>query len=450
MSQPETSPSTARLLAYAGPSAPLSMLMLQLIVYLPPFYASEMGLALGQVGLVFFLARGWDAVIDPVIGNLSDSTRSRWGRRKPWILIGTPLLMILTWAFAMPPQGVGLTYLMVTAFAFYVALTVVQIPYMSWGAELARDYAGRTRIGGFREGGLMAGIVLATGLPLLLLGGGNPSLRDILQVFATAVLILLPITVFFALTATPAGEYEDTGKKSLFTALKLLRRNKPLLRLLSGIFLLWLGGSMFNAMVLFMVERRLEMPTSSFLWFVFIQYVISVALIPFAVWAGNRFGRHRALVLGGMGFLGLLPVFMLVPAQDFTAALAVFIVLGMVSNFIWVMPPALIADTIDYGRLKGSGDDAALYMALYLFMQKIALAAGVGIALPLAAALGFNPAVATTPEAINAIDWVGLILPGAIGLLGALVLFNYPIDQRRHRIIRKWLARRQQGAGEVS
>ena len=183
----------------------------------------------------------------------------------------------------------------------------------------------------------MTGILLATGLPLLLLSGKNPGLRDILEVFATAVLVLLPVTVLISLRVTPAGEFEDTGRKSLFQALGLLRRNKPLLRLLSGVFLLWLGGSMFNAMVLFMVERKLALPNSDFLWFVFVQYAISVALIPVAVWAGNRFGRHRALVFGGIGFLGLLPLFMWVPAGDFTAAMTVFVVLGVLTNFIWVI-----------------------------------------------------------------------------------------------------------------
>ena len=71
------------LVAYSLPSAPTSMLMMMLVVYLAPFYAAEMGLELAAVGGIFFLARLWDAVIDPVVGNLSDQTNSRFGRRKP-------------------------------------------------------------------------------------------------------------------------------------------------------------------------------------------------------------------------------------------------------------------------------------------------------------------------------------------------------------------------------
>jgi Na+/melibiose symporter-like transporter len=85
--------SKSSLLAYAGPAIPLRILLMQLVVYVPPFYAAEMGLEIATIGLIFFLARGWDALIDPLVGNLSDRTRSRWGRRKPWMAVGTPLLI---------------------------------------------------------------------------------------------------------------------------------------------------------------------------------------------------------------------------------------------------------------------------------------------------------------------------------------------------------------------
>lgn len=106
------------------------------------------------------------------------------------------------------------------------------------------------------------------------------------------------------------------------------------------------------------------------------------------------------------------------------------------------MPPALISDTVEYGMFKGAGDDAALYVALYMFVQKFALAVGVGLALPLAAYLGFDMANPSAAASLRAINWVGLILPGVIGAGGAVVLWNYPITRQRHATLQKWLARR--------
>jgi Na+/melibiose symporter-like transporter len=428
------------LLAYGGPSAPLAILMMQLIVYVPPLYAQEVGLELATVGLIFFLARAWDAIIDPVIGNLSDRTRSRWGRRKPWVLISTPLLMAATVAFCLPPADAGIGYLAIAAFGFYVSLTLVQIPYLSWGAELSRDYAERTRIGSFREGSLMAGVVLGTGLPLAFFATGDPSLREILGVFVTAIVILLPVTVIVACLITPKSTFVDTGQHGLLEALSVLRRNRPLLRLLSGILAFWLGGAIFNALVLFMVQFTLGLPNSAFLWFVFVQYILAIACLPLAVKIAHRIGRHRALVLGGLGFFLTLPLYMLVQPGEFWQAMIVFCLAGTLTSFIWVMPPAMVADTVEYGMMKGGGDEAALYMALYMFAQKAALAAGVGIALPLAGALGFDPANPDSPLA--GLNFAALVLPGLIGLIGAAIMFNYPIDARRHAVIRRWLARR--------
>ena len=431
------------LFAYAAPGVPLAMLLMQIIVYVPPMYAAESGLAIAQVGLIFFLARGLDAIFDVLVGTWSDKTRSRFGRRKPWIAVGVPCLAVATWFFCQPPQGSGLVWLAVTATLFYVSLSVVMIPYLSWGAELSRDYKQRTRITAFREGSQMIGTVLAMVLPLIVLHDPNPSLKQITGVFAITILILLPTLAALALKATPAGEFVDTGRKSLRQTLRSVRRNTLLMRLLAGVFFIWLGGAVYNALVLFVVQQHLQLPNSSFLWFVFVQFLVGVICLPVWVKISNKIGRHRVLVIGGMAFLLALPGFMLLPAGNFYLALGFQAFLGLFTSVIWVMPPALVSDAIEYGMMKGAGDDAAIYMSLFYFVQKMALAVGVGIGLPLAGAMGFNPASMTnTPEAIQGLMWIALVLPGLIALPGACLLFNYPLTRARHDILRRWLERR--------
>ncbi|MFM7272479.1 MAG: MFS transporter [Gammaproteobacteria bacterium] len=429
----------AVLAAYAAPAVPLSMLMMQLIVYVPPFYASEMAMDLGTVGLVFFLARAWDALIDPLIGNLSDRTSGRFGRRKPWLGLGTPALALLAWLFCQPPEGVGVVYLGVVALFFYVALASLQIPYLSWGSELSGDYRERTRINGWREAGGMLGTLLATGLPLLLLADEDPSLREILFVFTLGVAVLLPLTVGWALRAAPSRAAVAPEHRSLRVALAGARRNAPLRRLLLGVFLFWLAGAVWNALVLFVVQFTLDLPRSAFLWFVFAQYLCSILCLPFATALGNRIGRHRALVFGAIAYFAFTPLFLLAGKAAFLPAMLIFLLMGAVTPFIWVMPPALVADAVEHGMLQGEAEDAALYMALYFFVQKAALAAGVGIALPLSAVLGFDPA---SGAGQNGLALVALGLPLLIALPAAAIMFNYPIDERRHAEIRRALVER--------
>ncbi len=431
------------LLAYALPAVPLAMLGMPLIIYVPPFYASELGLELAAVGGIFFIARAWDAITDPLIGHFSDQTRGPWGRRKPWIVIGSPLLMISVCLFLSPPFAVDKAYLFVVALVFYVAWTTVQIPYLSWGAELSRDYTARTRINGYRETGTMIGIILATLLPVLFLREENPALRDILWVYVAFLLVLIPFAMSIATTITPKTPFVESGKHGLMSALRLLSGNKPYLRLVIAVFFLWLGGSVMNASLIFTFEHILQMPRAAFLKFVLIQYVIGIVCLPLWVRFGNRFGRHRALIWGGFGYLAVQPLYLLVTPGDFSQLLLVALIHGPVISVIWVMPPALVADTIEYGMMKGGSDDAAIYMAIYNFMVKVAFAGGVGIALPLLGYLGFQPAAENDAQAVQGLTFVALFLPAIIGFAGAVMLYNYPIDKHRHGVIRRWLARKR-------
>ena len=171
--------SNGALITYAALAAPLSIAELPIVIYLPTFYAKEIGLNIGLVGLVFLLARLWDGFSDPVIGTLSDRINSPFGRRKPWVIVGAPLLMGATWFLCNPPDQVGLLYLGFWAVLFYTALTIVKIPYWSWGAELSSDYEERSRITGFRESGSMIGNIIVAAAPLLLLPNDAP-IRDVL------------------------------------------------------------------------------------------------------------------------------------------------------------------------------------------------------------------------------------------------------------------------------
>lgn len=429
------------LLFYGMPALPLSMLTMPLVLYIPPFYAAEVGLSLTLVGAVFFLARAWDGVTDPLIGLLSDRSRTRWGRRKPWILAGTPLLMIATWFLCQPPEGAGFAYLLFWVFFFYATWTMVQIPHLSWGAELSDDYRERSRIVGFREGSFLVGVLCATGLPILVLGAAEPSLREILRVFAISVVIILPVSVILCLLMVP---HQQGVRQSLSITemVGVLRRNRLFLRILAVTFLVWLGIHVYNATVLLVLQHVLGFPGSVFLKLVFLQFVIGTLFTPFIVRIANRIGKHVALALGIFGTALALPAMSMVTPGATWQIMTVFAIFGLVISPIWVLPTALVADVVDYGALRGGGRQEGLYMALYTIAVKAALAVSVGVALPLLDILGFDPAGSNGEGALLALKAVGLWLPALILLPAGLLLWRYPLDAARHHTIVRRLARR--------
>ena len=435
------------LIAYALPSAGLSMLGFMLATYLPTFFQKVTGLSLATIGLMFMLMRLWDAVIDPVIGSFSDRTKSKYGRRKPWILAGTPLLLITLYFFCFPPANAGLVYVALTTFLFYIALTLVQIPYLSWGAELSRDYSERMRITGFREAATMAGVILAASIPLIVLASKDPEIEDIVRVFGASILVLLPLGIIVALTLAPkAVQVEGIERREMFSSLGVIAKNKPFMRILLAMFFVWVGGGIYNALSFFVAINGLNLPPENFLWFVFSQYAVGLVCLPLHIWIGKRIGKHRALLFVGLAYFVILPLFYLVEPRNFNQAIMVYVLKGVVTTSIWVMPPALVADALENGMLDGSGDDAGLYMSLYFFSQKAAMALGVGVAFPLVQLLGFSPQAGPAAD-VTGLMKVALLLPAFVAFPAIFLLFNYPIDEKRHGQIREEL--RQRGVSNV-
>ena len=152
------------LAAYGLPSLPTTILTFPLFVLLPTFYAQDLGLGLGLVGAILLGSRIWVAVSDPLVGVLSDHINTPWGRRRPWMVAGTPIALISLWFLLVPGEGVGGGYLLGWTIALYIGGTMILIPYNAWGAEISGHYHERARVTSFREIFVLAGGITGSGL----------------------------------------------------------------------------------------------------------------------------------------------------------------------------------------------------------------------------------------------------------------------------------------------
>lgn len=449
--------SAGRLMAYGSLAVPLQALLNPMLIFLPTFYAAEMGLDLAAVGLLFLIARSWDALTDPFIGALSDRSKSRFGRRRPWIVIGTPLLLITSYFVLMPGEATSVFALGVAIFAFYLCWTMVYIPYQSWGAEISSDYEQRTRIAGFREAGTVLGVLVGIGIPLLMVDpiaaplrdliwpnglGLDPSLRSVLLIIFVTILVLFPITAALSCIFMPDRQVASTQRLSWKQTAGVITRNKPFRRLFVGYFIAQLGFLIFLSAVQMLITRGLEI--KAFLFLVFVQHLVAIAAVPLWLKLAKRFGKHvtycASLAVIIVGFLALNFV---EPGALWMATL-LFMFNGLGSSGKLILPASLAADTVDYDTMKTGTREAGSHIALLNVANKITFAVSIGITFALLSLTGFDPASSSNSQsAIDALMAIGTVLPAILLAIGMAVMWSFPLNKTRYDIVRRNLVRRE-------
>ena len=219
------------LAAYAVPGLSLAALALPLYVIVPTFYTEVLGLPLAAVGLVLLGIRVFDALNDPLIGIIADGWRPRLGRRRAMFLISLPIAALAALMLFAPPADAGLGHLAFWASVLTIGQTGVFLTYSAWGAELADDYSGRSRIVAVREGLTLVGTLVAISLPFVI-GLENADSWHGLAVLGIVVAIGLLTTGAAAVALVPEPRDRSTVSVRFRDALGAMRRKRPSLRLI--------------------------------------------------------------------------------------------------------------------------------------------------------------------------------------------------------------------------
>ena len=157
-------------LAYALPAFALAVVGIPIYVYIPKFYTDVVGVHISILGGLILGVRLFDAVTDPVIGFLSDQTRTRFGRRRPYIALGSIALALTIYLLFNPPDRsptFETWWFGILVFSMFLFWTLVEVPYEALGPEITFDYHERTALFGIRDGAMIAGTLMAASSPLL-------------------------------------------------------------------------------------------------------------------------------------------------------------------------------------------------------------------------------------------------------------------------------------------
>ncbi|MEC4750163.1 MFS transporter [Methylomicrobium sp. Wu6] len=426
------------MILYGLPHLTDAVMTLPMALFIPAFYAGEMGLPLAGVGAMISISRIFDVLIDPVIGTLSDRWHSRWGRRKPWLVVGTPIIMLATWMLFVPPADVSLLYLMIWASLLSIGYSLFDLPYKAWGAELSTDYRERSRIAAWREGFGAAGQFLFLAVLIVMGIAGHKGGSNEMRAIALMVIVSLPPLVAITLWRVPERLPERlTGEVLIgWSAMISLFKNRAFLRTVLAIILFGAGlmiQATLHKLVLTHVIGRPEL----FAPLILGETVASLAAMPLWLKLSDRIGKHRAVTLAAL-WVGVwsLP-FPWVGAGDIELYSILIALRGSSFAAIFFLSNSIAADVIDQDTLDTGKQRTGLFFALWGMAIKLAVALGVLIGTGFPALFGFVPTTAShTPSSISALMHIYGWLPGLIMLLAFPLLWNFPIDEAYHQLLR--------------
>ena len=427
---------------YALSDMPISMSLFPVLVFIPRFYAADVGISLVTVGLIAFVVRLSDVVTDPLAGYLSDRTRSRFGRRKPWIAAAAPLLMLAVYMLFFPVPDAGPWYMLTWMFVLSIATTMMIIPYYAWGSELTTDFHERSTVTGWRA---MAGVVgsgtavLAPSIAYLFFGIEGTA--NSLAIVGTIMLIIMPLVVFLTLWRVPEPTSSSTSYVPLREGLRLMWNNGPFLRLVIAFTISFFGLNITTPLYLFFVADVLGAEAEAPLMLSFF-YFSNFLSVPLWVYLSRQIGKHRAYVFAFLLIAVAHPCYMFLGEGDFWYMLPITVLTGIAGGgFSAALPNSMKADVIDLDTLECGENRAALFFSSWSFAQKASGWLAASFALVALGWFGFDP----SPGAVNgenelfALRLLFSTIPSIFFLAAAAVIWNYPITEERHQEIRRQL-----------
>ncbi|MBT4159847.1 MAG: MFS transporter [Gammaproteobacteria bacterium] len=427
---------------YGSLGFPIAMLGYPLGPYIPRLYSTEMGISLTLIGLVITGAAIFDAITDPVMGHFSDRWRTRWGRRRPWIVLGVPLWAGAVWMLLNPSVGVTVTYLAFFYLMMRASSTILGLPYVAWGLELSSNYHTRTMIQSVREKYVLAGLVTSA---LIIAFSeeifGRAEASFVLSNFSLVVLVLVPLSALLVVSFVPEVPTYNAPTVSLKDGLKMMYKNKLFFRLLM-IELLIAGGENFrNTLSLLFIQDYIGLPNVGRA--LMLYFGSGLLAIPFWDWLARRFGKHQslasAMVLVSIVSIGVLTV----TEGQITRFYVLFSLKGFCFGAFAYLPRAMLADVVDLDTIRSGTARPASYFALLGFITKCAASFG-GLSLPILAFIGYS----TDPGITNGTSelmWLGAlygIVPTVVFVFAFYLSITWPLNATMHTKVERILAKK--------
>jgi Na+/melibiose symporter-like transporter len=436
------------------------------------------GASLAALGAAATMARIADVVFSPLMGVISDKTRTPIGRRKPWVLVGCLCMMAMLIyglvIFSEPTLEFSPFWYAVGLGAFLLIMTVKGVPYQAHGGEITADYDRRSRINILQGMINVAAHLVALGVPFLLVDpltaparravasmlpaiwpldvvshwllleplAGAANYGRIMILLAWVTLLTTPYILWrYMLYARelPVAAAVTRSRRAKASELLLPLRNRVFLVFSSG-YLIFIAGYIGRLSIYPFIIPYATGGGYSYLTLSLVQNLSSLFAAPLWARIASRLERGQTMMIAcGVEALGLLLIGLSIYVGGSFALVGAAMV-GLPGATVGMLPFLMASDASDYSRFRHGGDTRGLHISLISMIAKISSFIAT-LVLALVGVLGFNPKLGVSASDVVLIQFVGLYLPAVLILVGGAIMWSFPITKRRHSTITRRLDR---------
>jgi len=423
--------------------------------YFAIFLTDVVGVVPGIAAAAIFIGRTWDYVNDPIIGYISDRTRSRWGRRRPFLLFGAlPFALAFMLMWYRPPiasQVLLAVYYALAYVLFDAAATFVYMPYYALTPELTSNYDERTSLTTYRMSFSILGSLAAFTIPLLIVGTFQP--QNAPRVFLMGVLFALVSALPFLLVflgTRERAEFSELAQPGLRESLRAAVKNRPFVFGMVIFLLTWVSVDILQTTLLYFIKYVVQRETESDVIMAVI-FVTALVFLPFWEWASRRWNKRLAYA-AGIAFWAVVQMVLISLTSQTALGLILFlcVLAGIGVSSAHVLPWSIIPDAVEWDEWQTGERHEGMFYSLITLSQKVASSLAIPAILLILQATGYVPTAPQQPASAL----LGIRL--AIGPIPALLLTGgiifavlYPLSRESHRRIVQELEARRAAAKEA-
>jgi len=421
-------------------------------VYLSKFYVDTVLVPAGILALAVAGGRALDALIEPAIGYLTDHTRSRWGRRKPWILLGVLANSVTYYLLLSPPRALA-PRLAVAWFLAGYALTFVfsalsNVPRLALSVEFTFEARSRQRLYGVAAAFVGLGTIMGGVLPVLLdrMGVHDPY-AQMQRAAAFYLAGYLALNLWFLRAIPERADFMGRGETPFVPGVRRALRNRPFRIMFLSQVLGAVPVAIPGVVMPFFVEHVLKL--EPLLWtgvYVMVFLTAGLCCLPGWLALARRWGKLAVWRIAGLiGLSGNVAMGFVGPGDDWWM-LAIVTYVGTQFSVWLFVGGAMHADVIDYDELLTGKRREAQFSALWSVVPKFAQIPGAVLSLSALGAMGYAPNASEQSSAVLLTLRVLIaVVPSIFYAASLLVMWRYPLSEHVHREIRAGIALHTQG-----